>query len=186
MPPHARITEFAIEQAQVWLGDDEDEAEERMSQLLDRFEAEQPALAAKVGKAMQRTNDEVAVALGYFLSLVVWRTFAESFPGRVALVGEDDIAGVDEALSLDEELRGADPLDPVDSDDVVAMEQPHAVRFVQEHIDAALEDFSEQGGEVDVDAVHASYRTVLLVLLSLSYAVAPPEGQGDNSNEIFA
>jgi hypothetical protein len=47
----------------------------------------------------------------------------------------------------------------LESDDVVAMEQPHALDFIQEHVDAALEAHAEQ---VDIDAVHGIYRMVLV------------------------
>jgi hypothetical protein len=86
-------------------------------------------------------------------------------------VTETALGGVEEALQLDEQIRLSDPAEAVDSDDVVAMEQPDVLAFVHEHLDAALEANAE---EVDVDDVHGIYHVVLIEVLALSYAVSPP------------
>jgi hypothetical protein len=119
----------------------------------------------------KRSEDEVAEALGYFLGLTMFKAFEEAFDPLLGVVTEDALRSVDEALALDEELRGEDPAEAVDSDDVVAMEQPHVVMYIHEHLDTALEVHADSA---DVDAVHAMYRTLLVELLALSYAVRPP------------
>jgi hypothetical protein len=93
------------------------------------------------------------------------------FGDAVEVVDATALASVDESLKLDEQIRLSDPAEAVDSDDVVAMEQPHVLAFVHEHVDAALE---ANASEVDVDDVHAIYRLVLVEVLALSYAVRPP------------
>jgi hypothetical protein len=113
----------------------------------------------------------------------VWLAFDRQFGSRIALVTDTAINGVAEALGLDERLRGEDPTEAVDSDDVVAMEQPHVVGFITEHVEAALE---VHAAEVDVDAVHRIYRLALIEVLALSYAVTPPEGATLSNDEIFA
>ena len=83
------------------------------------------------------------------------------------------MAGAQGGLERGRDLpQAADPAEVVDSDDVVAMEQPHLLHFVHEHVDAALEAHAD---EVDVDDVHAIYRVVLVEILALSYAVKPPK-----------
>ena len=89
----------------------------------------------------------------------------------MAEVTETALVGVEESLQLDEQIRLSDPAEAVDSDDVVAMEQPDILAFVHEHLDAALE---ANAGEVDVSDVHSVYRVVLVEVLALSYAVKAP------------
>ncbi len=166
-----------------WLGDDEATTEARLSDLYDDFEQRQPILADRVGRALSREADEVAVALGYFLTLVMYRAFRATFGDDLCTVDAMALASVEEALALDEQLRGNDPAEGLDSDDVIAMEQPHAVNYVHEHVDVALEVHAD---DADVDAVYKMYRMVLVQVLALSYAVRPPAGQEIHTSEIHA
>ncbi len=152
-------------------GDDGDEGAD-LDAYFTEFEERQPALAEHIALVLGKPLDETALALGYFLTLAVWLAFDRNFEGRLEVVGADAVAAVEQSLALDEELRRLDPAEAVDSDDVVAMEQPHVLAFVHEHLDAALE---VHAGEIDVDDVHAIYRVVLVEVLALSYAVRPPE-----------
>jgi hypothetical protein len=191
VPTYAQITPSVLDGVEAWLGGaddalpdgDEELSEHRLNDVFERFEREQPALAQRIGDKLTRTRDEVALALGYFLCLSVWLAFDRQFGSRIALVTDTAINGVAEALGLDERLRGEDPTEAVDSDDVVAMEQPHVVGFITEHVEAALE---VHAAEVDVDAVHRIYRLALIEVLALSYAVTPPEGATLSNDEIFA
>lgn len=183
VPAHAQVGGEALDDVETWLGNDEDLTEQRLDEVFSRFEREQPVLSRRVGDALIRNGDEVAVALGYFLSLVVWLAFERSFGNALRRVSETAVLSVEEALDLDEQLRGADPAEAVDSDDVVAMEQPFAMQFIHQHIDAALD---VHAGDVDVDAIHKVYRLVLVEVLALSYAVSLPQGVADNTTEIYA
>jgi hypothetical protein len=183
VPIWAQLGSEAISAVEEWLGDDEATTEERLSETFERFEAGQPALARRVGIALARTQDEVALALGYFLSLAIWLAFDKALGNAVARVSDTAVESVEEALALDEKLRGDDPAEAVDSDDVVAMEQPHLMQFIHEHIDAALDVHSS---DVDVDAVHDVYRLVLVQVLALSYAITPPSGAVAKTSEIHA
>ncbi len=191
VPAYAQLPLEVLESVELWLSgaDDttsvgsEDRSANRLNLVFERFEEEQPALAQSIGDRLTRTTDEVALALGYFLCLSLWLAFDRHFGSRIARVTETAITSVEEALLLDEHLRGNDASAVVDSDEVVAMEQPHVLAFVSEHVDAALE---VHASEVDVDAVHATYRLVLVEVLALSYAVDAPEGTGAATDEIFA
>ena len=143
MPLFAQLPLSALIEVEDWLGSDEHDAEQRLNALFERFEREQPMLAARTGAALVRQRDEVAMALGYFLSLVIWLAFDNSFGTSLSPINDTAIDSVYEAFALDEELRGQDPNEVVESDDVVAMEQPHALAFIQEHVDAALEVHAE-------------------------------------------
>ncbi len=184
MPSHAQLSGEALGAVEDWLGTDEELTELRLNEAYEAFERKQPVLAGRIGTAMARGSDEVAMALGYFLSLVIFEGFDKSFGERLAQVDDIGIDSVQEALELDEQIRGSDPVEAVDSDDVVAMEQPHALDFINEHIDAALD---VHAGEVDVEAVHKMYRVILIEVLALSYAVAPPAGERiSTGGEIYA
>jgi hypothetical protein len=153
------------------LGEDDDEARERLDEAFTRFEQTQPALAERIGKTLNSPLDETALALGYFLTLAIWLAFDATFGAALTEVTETALTGVEESLQLDEQIRLSDPAEAVDSDDVVAMEQPDILSFVHEHLDAALE---ANASEVDVEDVHAVYRVVLVEVLALSYAVKAP------------
>jgi hypothetical protein len=183
IPGYAQLAPAVLSEVEEWIGRDEAVTEARLNEVFERFEVEQPVLAEHVGTSLGRLRDDMALALGYFLTLVVWLSFDRAFGSRVGRLDELSLRSVEEAFSLDEELRGADPAEAVESDDVVAMEQPHVLQFINDHIDAAL-DAPE--GPIDVDAVHRVYRLVLVEVLALSYAVVPPAGTAVTSSEVYA
>ncbi len=180
---YARIPARALDAVREGLADDDDEAREQLDAGLARFEQAQPAVAARVSEALSRPLDETALALGYFLTLAVWLAFDAALSDRVAMVTEQELAATEELLHLDEELRSADPLETLDSDDVVAMEQPDLLVFVHEHVDATLQSHAEA---VDVDDVDVVYRLVLVEILALSYAVRRPVGFPVAKTELLA
>ncbi len=165
------------------LADDDDEARQQLDAAFERFERTQPTLAAHVAEMLGRPLDETALALGYFLALAVWLAFEQVHGDHINEVTEEELGATDELLSLDEDLRRSDPAEALDSDDVIAMEQPDLLEFVHEHVDATLEAHAE---DIDVDDVHAVYRLVLVEILALSYAVARPGGYPVAKTELLA
>jgi hypothetical protein len=165
------------------LAEDDEEARAQLDEAFERFERAQPALAAHVADALGRPLDDTALALGYFLALTVWLAFEKAHGQHIDEVREQEIEATEELLTLDEELRRADPAESLDSDDVIAMEQPHVLSYVHEHIDATLDAHAE---EIDVDDVHAVYRVVLVEILALSYAVRRPDGYPVAKTELLA
>ena len=143
----------------------------------------QPALASHLAEALGQPLDETALALGYFLALTVWLAFERAHGQHLDAVTEEQIRATIELLTLDEELRRADAAESLDTDDVVAMEQPHVLAFIHEHIDATLDAHAEQ---IDVDDVHTVYRLVLVEVLALSYAVRRPDGYPVGKTELLA
>jgi thioesterase domain-containing protein len=172
VPSYAELPESALSEIEEQLSEDDDAARERLSRAFERFEQTQPALSSRVAEMLNEPLDETALALGYFLTLAIWAAFDECFGAALDEVTPVALRGVVESLELDEEIRAADPAEAVNSDDVVAMEQPHALSFVHEHVDAALE---ANANEVDVDDVYKVYRLVLIEVLALSYAVRAPQ-----------
>lgn len=165
------------------LSEDDDEARSRLDGAFARFEETQPVLANRISTALGRPLDDTALALGYFLTLALWLSFDAAFKGDLDEVSETALTSVEESLQLDEQIRLSDPAEALDSDEVIAMEQPHALAFIHEHVDAALE---ANAGEVDVDDVHGIYRLVLIEVLALSYAVRAPPSWSAPSAEFSA
>jgi hypothetical protein len=183
VPSYATVPSHALAGVRDSLADDDEEARAQLDEAFERFERSQPSLAAHMADALAQPLDETALALGYFLALTVWLAFERAHGQHLEEVTEDEIRATDELLTLDEELRRADPAEALDTDDVIAMEQPHVLSFVHEHIDATLDAHAEQ---VDVDDVHSVYRNVLVEILALSYAVRRPEGYPVAKTELLA
>jgi hypothetical protein len=148
-----------------------------------RFEKTQAALAQLSARILARPLDETALALGYFLTIAVWLSFERSFGPRLGEVDDQALEAAESALTLEEELRATHADEPLELEDVMAIEQPGILAFVNEHVEAALEPGEGQSSgegrearDVDVDDVHAVYRNVLVLTLALSHAVLPASG----------
>lgn len=183
VPSYAKVAARAIEAVRDSLAEDDEEAREQLDEAFERFEQSQPTLASRVAEELNKPLDETALALGYFLSLAVWLAFEQAHGDHVDEVSEEELSATDELLKLDEELRRADPVEALDSDDVIGMEQPHLVEFLHEHVDATLEAHAD---DIDVDDVHIVYRVVLVEILALSYAVQRPAGYPVAKTELLA
>lgn len=183
VPTYARIPLHALEAVRDGLADDDDEARTQLDEAFERIESTQPALAAHVGEVLGRQLDETALALGYFLTLAIWLAFERAHEGHINEVTEAELSATEQLLALDEELRQNDASESLDSDDVIAMEQPNVLLFVNEHIDATLEAHAQQ---IDVDDVHVVYRLILVEVLALSYAVERPDGFPVSKTELLA
>jgi hypothetical protein len=183
VPPYARVPAHALDAVRDELAQDDDSARLQLDAAFDRFERSQPALAGRIAETLGQPLDETALALGYFLALSVWLAFERAHAGHLEEVRPQELAATEQLLELDETLRRADPAEALDSDDVVAMEQPHLLEFVHEHVDATLEAHAD---EVDVDDVHQVYRAVLIEILALSYAVTRPSGYPVAKTELLA
>jgi hypothetical protein len=175
VPSFAQVPSRALSEVEEQLSEDDEESRQRLDEAFARFERTQPALSDRIAQVLSGPLDETALALGYFLTLAVWMAFDSVFGEDLGEVSDVGLSGVEESLKLDEQIRMADPAEALDSDDVIAMEQPDLLSFVHEHLDAALE---ANANEVDVDDVHEIYRVVLIEILALSYAVRPPANWG--------
>lgn len=183
VPAYARISSGVIDAIREGLSEEDDEARTQLDEAFERFEQEQPSLAAYVGDVLSEPLDETALALGYFLTLTIWLAFERAHGGHLSEVDVESIQATEELISLDEQLRKADPAEAVDTDDVIAMEQPHLCEYVHEHVDGTLEAHAE---DIDVDDIHTVYRLVLVQILTLSYAVVSPQGFPVAKSEILA
>jgi hypothetical protein len=198
------VSGVALRRIERELADQASEGHASMDSAFGRFEQTQPELAARINDVLDRPLDETALALGYFLSIAIWMAFEQTFSARLAEVTTDAWRATSDALALEEDLRKKHADEPLDLDDVLALEQPDVVAFVHEHVEAALETtlapasespsgfaavagealFATESADVDVDDIHLVYRTILALTLALSHAVAP-EG-GETSAELLA
>lgn len=175
VPSYAVVGREVLDRVEEELADGGLGAKVELDEAFERFEKTQAALAQHAADMLSRPLDETALALGYFLTIAVWLAFERAFGSRLAEVTEEQRSAADAAMELEEQLRASHSDEPLELEDVMAIEQPHVLAFVNEHVEAALEP-QEDGREVDVDDVHVVYRTVLVETLALSHAVAATGG----------
>jgi hypothetical protein len=167
------VSATAVAAVRVMLSGADDQTRSFARDGFDRFNVEQRALARYLLDRLSHSLDEAALALGQMLAVAVFMAF-ESSPGtRLSTLTDDAVAAADAAFGADEELRRSDPMDALDSEDIVAIEQPALVAFVNEHIGLTLE---KHAGSIDVDHVAVVFRAILVEILALSHGVLPPPG----------
>jgi hypothetical protein len=183
IPPYARIPARAVASVAARFAAGDERARRLLDEGFERFEAEQPALAEYMAATLAPPLDETALALGYFLCVCVFLSFDEVQGQHLGRVSSQAVAAAEESLCVDEELRKNDPLEALESEDIVAIEQPDLLSFVHTHLDTTLEGHADS---IDVDDVGVVYRTVLVQILALSYAVARPHGYPEGKGELLA
>lgn len=177
IPSYAVVPRAAVDAAERSFSD-ADDLEESIDRAFASFDDEQPALAAYLVRAFEAQRDETAQALGYFLSVCIHQSFRRAFRDRLETAGDSKLELAIASLELDESMRREDASEPFESDDVVAMQQPHVMAFVREQIDSVLSPDDEQDVErdVDVDCVSHVYHALLVAILALSSAVRSAGG----------
>lgn len=178
VPAYAVVSEDALARIEDSLAESDGTTKNELDDAFGRFERTQPALSQRAAQLLARPLDETALALGYFLTIAIWMSFERSFKERLREVTDDELRAAESALALEEELRATHADEPLELEDVMAIEQPHVLAFANEHVEAALEPSETEPREVDVDDVHAVYRNVLVMTLALSHAVDPDERGG--------
>jgi hypothetical protein len=173
VPRYARVPESSIRSMEATFSAADGRAQQLARASYERLTTQQPALTAYLARKLSASLDDTALALGHMLALAVYVGF-ESFAGNaLRSLTPEAVAAADLALSADEELRRSDPRDALDSEDIVAIDQPALVAFVNEHIERTLEQHADV---VDVDDVDVVFRAILVEIVALSHAVAPPPG----------
>lgn len=173
---HAVVSREAVEHAEEALSERGD-LEAQVERGLHALAGAQPGVAAFLQRAVDAVHDDTAEALGSFLGVVVWRAFHDAFGQRMREVAPESVAAVQAMFEYDEELRRGDASELLESDDLVAIGQPHLVAFVREQIDASLEpDEDGEPADVDLDDIATVYRALLIEILALGQGVTPPRG----------
>ena len=184
VPPYAVVDREVLDRIEEELAENGLSPKSDLDDAFGRFEQTQVARAQSAAQVLARPLDETALALGYFLTIAVWLAFERAFGARLCEVDDQALEAAQSALTLEEELRATHAHEPLELEDVMAIEQPSILAFVNEHVEAALEPSDGHGHasgerearEVDVDDVHAVYRNVLVLTLALSHAVSPVSG----------
>lgn len=173
VPSFARIHAGIVEKVRQGLISEGLDSQAQLDQAYDDFESTQFVLAEYVGTVLNRPLGDAILALGYFLSLSIWMIFDSYQGSALRTIGKDELASTKQLFALDETLRESEPHEVLETDDVVAMEQPALVAFVHEHVQATLD---AQGAHIDPEELRAIYRMLLIEILALSYAVDAPLG----------
>lgn len=181
VPPHAVVDESAVAQIEQQLEDAESSLQELLDAGYHDLDGAQPALAEYLASEVSGRGSELAQSLGYFLVVTVFLSFREAFAGRLASVQSEDMRVAIETLSADEELRAQSPNEVLDSDDVVAMGQPVVLRFVQHHVQEAVNQSDDDADLEDIDRI---YRAVLVEVIALSHAIEPAGGTGPGREDL--
>lgn len=150
--------------------------QDRVELSFEALDRKHPALAQLVSSAIADVHDETAQSLGYFLTVAVWEFFSRAFGDRISAVDADAVRLVQEALTVDQELRRSNAIEPLESDDVVALQQPHVMEFVRAQLDSTLAPEDGEATDVAIDCVDRVYEMILVVVLALSRAVSAPPG----------
>jgi len=173
VPRYARVPASVVEGIDATFAGTDERARRLASEGFERFRAQQQVLAQYMADKLVHSLDETALELGRMLAVAVFMAF-ETLPGvELQRLGVDAVTAADASLSADEELRRTDPVDALESEDIVAMEQPALVEFVNAHVGLTLEQHADS---IDVDDVAVVFRAILVEILALSHAVAPPPG----------
>lgn len=165
------VPDHTLRSVEETLGKEEEALQEVLDEGYRDLDRRQPALAAWLASEVSDCTDELAQSVGYFLAVSVFLAFQEAFPRRLGGVDEGALALAMATLEADEELRANDPLEPLESDDVVAMGQPAVLEFVQHHVREAIK---QAGADSDVRDFDGVYRAVLVEVIALSHAVGSP------------
>jgi len=182
IPAWAIVDEFAIERAEISLNADSPALQDRLDRLFRAFGNEQPALSSYLSEEIGELGHELTQSLGYFLIAAIFRVFTEAFPERLDEVDEAALSIAIETLAADEALRANDPLEILESDDLVAMNQPSLVDYVQGHLRDA---FDQAEDDVPIEELDRVYRAALVEIIALSHAVVSPEGVSGPPSELL-
>jgi hypothetical protein len=183
VPRFARVPASAITAARALLSGADEQRRTLVRERFERLGLAHPGLGRYLQSRLSPALDSAALALGQMLAVAVYLAF-ESTPGlRVRPVNDDLVAATDAMLGADEALRQSDPMDALDSEDIVAIEQPALVGFLNEQVGLTLE---QHAGSIDVDQVALVFRATLVQILALSQAVLPPPGHAAGVGDALA
>ena len=183
IPPYAKVHPLVIELVRDELLTSNEDIEGRLDRAFEGFERSQPILAQRVGEVLEGPLGEAAVALGFFLTLSVWMAFDRAHGSSQGMVSQAGFDSTSELVKLDQKLRQDAQDEALETDDVIAMEQPAIMRFIHEQMTTTLEIHS---ASIEAEHLARVYRTILVEILALSYAVKVPKGYSKEAVEVLA
>jgi hypothetical protein len=180
VPRYARVSRNVVLAVEASLAKADDRAQRAAAEARERLRTQQPALADYLRVHWPESLDGRALGLGQRLSVGVLMAFDMFSGAALGVATPDCLAAADAALAADEQLRQEEPADALDSEDIVGIEQPALVAFVNAQIDRT---FQEHAHSIDVDHVAIVFRTILVAILALSHSVSPPPGYPEGHGE---
>ncbi|MDP3276255.1 MAG: hypothetical protein Q8Q09_13730 [Deltaproteobacteria bacterium] len=173
VPTYAVVPEHAVSSAEDALCSG-GSLESRVEAAFARMDRKQPALATYLTSQFEGIRDETAEALGSFLSVMVHESFDRAFGDRVCVLDASAITRAQQSIELDETLRRENAVEALETDDIVAMQQPAVMGFLREQLDSVLASEEDDASDpIDVDALHAVYRAMMVAIVSLSATIRP-------------
>jgi hypothetical protein len=183
VPSYAKVGRSGLDYVRNHLLVQSDASPGSFDEIFEDFESHQPVLADHVGEVLSRPLQDSSVALGYFLSVSIWAAFANSLGTALDPISIDELRWTTELFALDKHMQAESPHDRWSTHDVVALEQPALVEFVDESMEATARS---HGGNMDSEEMLEIHRMLLIEILALSYAVRSPAGFPLTKSEVLA
>ncbi|MEY4582315.1 MAG: hypothetical protein RL701_7018 [Pseudomonadota bacterium] len=177
VPDYARITPDVVDAELSKLLYETNGLERALRAGYRAMEARQPCLATYVAHELSELPLPRLQALGYFLSVFVFRVFNDTFTTRLACVQLSDINRTLERLVADGELRSEWVRGTTYSEDAIAVSQPALMNRLRAEVDRVVNEEPDVAG----DALDQFYESLLVMVLVLTHAVAPTSRAGTNS-----
>ncbi len=181
VPPYAVVPRIAVEDMEAHFSSGETDM--RLSDALKDFSRDQPEVRRYFTAALKGVTDETALALCDVLRVGVLQAFTFAFGRKLRAATESVTTSVGLSLDWDEDLRRNDARELMETDDIVAIGQPHLMAYVRGQVEAALTpDEDGTPADIDLDAIALVYRLILVEVLTLGQSVTPPAGVGVTEN----
>jgi hypothetical protein len=133
------------------------------------MERRQPCLAEFIAGELAAIEGQRISAVGYFLAVLIYRSFEEAFGDRLGSVQSGDVLQTVDRLLTDGELRSRDTGDrPSYSEDAIALGQPALISLLRSEIDRVL----DEAPDTQSDRIDTLYEMLLVELLALTRVVA--------------
>jgi len=171
MPAHALVEQAAIATVLKRMAGDGPTLQRELDQGFRRMELRQPDLAAFLVDELSHVTEPAVQTLSYFLFVVIFEAFEEAFGARVGVIPDAELQQLARRLLTDGELRSSGQLGDSYSEDLVAMGQPALVHLIRQEVHRVIDEVRERP---DWQEAEPLYEAILLEILALSHAVAPP------------
>jgi hypothetical protein len=169
VPAYARIAASVLSSVLGQLANGSSALRNELDAGFRELENRQPCLAEfMAGEVAQLPNAGVQ-GLAYFLTVLVFRAFEESFGVRVSVVQLADVTHMLARLAADGELRAGGAAGGSYSEDAIAVGQPALVGLLRREVDRAVAEDPQAPWE----ALDTFYESLLVMVLVLTHAVEP-------------
>lgn len=167
IPSYARVPSEALDAVLRRMSGDPGQLQCGLDRGFRTMEQKHPALAEYLAKEVFSLSDRTGQSITYFVTVSVYLSFIETFASRLGPVSEHDLRNLTNLLLLDGELRNTGRCGDSYSEDLVGITQQALCDFARSEVEQSLSNQPD-------DSTTVPYETILLEILTLSLAVAPP------------